>query len=222
MTVVRRSKLKPQVLWAYDTQHLYWVQKAAAQKGGTGRPTDYEALASVLRSETEGAGVGSPSVVYAPVALDPRSDSQRRFVDALRGLGIAADPIDYRHTFVSLPGGPHGDRLDKPVSTLAPWLIHAVGLMARHAEPTVVVVSGGFEPYWPLLDFVNNRGGRAFIAFFRRYLDARWTQFAALGEAGSPIGWIDLEPAAAEILGCEFASPGGSAEAPGTGLGAIM
>lgn len=211
------------VLWAYDTQALYWVQRAVGDTAKDARPTNFQALGEVLRERSTVLGIPEPDVIYAPIALDPRSESQGRFVAALRAMGITPDPVDYRHAFVSQPGGIYGERPERSPSSLAPWMIHAVGLMSRHPAPVVIMVGGGFEPHAPLIDFVTNRGGKAFIAFFRRYLDPRWSQFTTLIDGDYPIGWIDLEPHAERILG----TPLGALEKGGggrvqTGLTAIQ
>ena len=210
------------VLWIYDTAQLYGVQKAVNEQFGESKTTtNYQQLGVVLSERTAEHGADHPDLIYAPVALDPRSEAQRRFTDALRGMGVYPDGIDYRHTFVSNPGGVHGERPDRPISTLAPWIVHAIGLMSRHESPIVVLVSGSFEPYYPLVDFVSKRGGKAYVAFFRRYLDVRWGQFTNLLDGESPIGWLDLEPQAPRILGVDLVSAGQSS-GPSSGLSAIL
>jgi hypothetical protein len=215
-------KTEKTVLWIYDTAQLYGVQKAVNEQSGESKAvTNYQQLGAVLSERTAEHGANNPSLIYAPVALDQRSEPQRRFTDALRAMGVHPDGIDYRHTFVSNPGGVHAERPDRPVSTLAPWIVHAIGLMSRHEAPVVVLVSGSFEPYYPLLDFVTKRNGKAFVAFFRRYLDVRWSQFTTLMEDDSPIGWIDLEPQAQQILGVDLLGKEQPPK-PATGLSAIL
>jgi len=205
----------------YDFSALHFLQMQASKLAGEPCSTRIPELNEVIADGAASIGFGAPTLTYAPAAVDTRNDGQSRFVTAVQRQGIAVDPIDYRHAFVSNPGGAYGERPEKPATSLAPWITYAIGLMARSEGSSVIMVSGSFEPYAALLDLVRNRGGRACVAFVRRYLDARYSQFTDLLSGDGPVRWLDLTAATPQVFGAYLGSPDAAGRRSSTGLDAI-
>lgn len=213
------SAVKPSSLNLIDTHSLFRVAERLRADGGKLPSVDYARLLSILESVRHGHGLRASEQTLAPAAIDLRSESQQRFVQAIGKLGIVVDAIDYRHTFVSAIGD---DRESRSPATLAPYLAYIAGLIAERKEPELVIVSAAFDLYLPLQDFVSRRGGKVVLVFFRQFLDRRWAEMAQLFAADSAIEFHDLEQDAESLLGIQLDD--GSSEKVGdapTGLGLI-
>ena len=187
-----------------DTLFLFVVSEWIKDSLGRPAPVNYAELVAVLDETRRGAGLRTAEATFAAAAVDPLSDSQKRFVDALARAKITVEPVDYRHAYVSSPRSALGERAEHPVSTLSPHLCYVLGLLAGRPQPQTMVVTGSFDVYRPLIDFTTKeRGGKAALAFFKRFLDPRWLQ-VGLFEADFSIRWVDLEPYATRLLGVEL------------------
>src|SRR5262249_300443 len=142
--------------------------------------------------------LGKAQLELAFAAIDPHSDPQRRFLEALKGIGIEQEAIDYRHAYVSAPVP--NDRAERPSLSLSANTAYVLGMLADRHNPEVVVCSPSFDLYHPLKDFVEVRNGKAVLAYFRRSLDPRWAH-SGLFERESPITFFDLEEFSEELLG---------------------
>ena len=164
---------------------------------------DYRACSDVVGEGRRHLGFHPSQNALAMATIDPESEGQARFITAISRLGILVEPIDFRDASVTLSLIGDGDRSErKYVRTLAPNITYVVGLVASRKSPEIVVVTRAFELFRPLLDFVEKRGGKAAIAFFRRFLDPRFG-VAGLFEADSPVKFIDLDPHAEKLVGCD-------------------
>jgi hypothetical protein len=153
---------------------------------------DYAAL---LEAVCRGSG-NNFTQKLAFVAVNPEHEGQQKFCGYLQdSLGFLVDRTDYRDAFI-IPGREY------PYQRLSTRITYVLGLLA-HKKPEVVVVSDAFDVYYPLLDFVTTRGGRASIAFFRTAMEDRW-QRAGLFDPDSPIKFIDLSDASKAILGVDL------------------
>jgi len=216
---VKVGARRPTSLNLIDTHWLFRVIENLKTAEGRTVSLNYRELLRVLADYRRANGFGVADESIAPAAVDPRSESQQRFVEALRQIGLVVDPVDYRTTFVShLPQDERGDR---PAASLGQYLSYVMGLVANRTNPEIVVVTGAFDVYLPLLDFANRRGGKAAVAFFRRYLDPRWVEIARLGERDGVVPFIDLEPMAEALLGFNLRSMSPDPEQVLAGLGRI-
>ena len=162
---------------------------------------DYRACKRILCSERQRLEFGPVEHTLAIATVDPESEGQGRFVGALGQMEILVEPVDFRHATVTAPLSEDGFRNEKKyVTSLSPNVAYVVGLLAGRRSPEVVIVTRAFELFDPLSDFVTTRGGKAAIAFFRRFLDPRWG-LNGLFDADSPIRFIDLDPHSEELLG---------------------
>lgn len=144
--------------------------------------------------------------MFAFVAINPEHEGQQKFCAFLRSQGLTVDVTDYRDAFV-LPNREH------PYQRLSTRLTYMAGMLSapydrdgnRRQLPHIVAVTDAFDVYFPLLDYVQNRGGQASIAFFRRGMEDRW-QRAGLFDDDSPITFLDLSDDAKAILGADLSS----------------
>jgi hypothetical protein len=166
--------------------------------------TNYQNLLGLLEEIRSRHGMRPAEATIASMAVDLRSDKQLRFVEALGKLGMITDPIDYRWGFVGIVGS-RPDEQERSVSSMAPQVAYMLGLLAGRGEvtgdkPEILVVTGVFDIYRSLLDFVQNRGGKAVLVFPRSMLDHRWS-WEGLGSPDCSIGFEDLEPHAEKVFG---------------------
>jgi hypothetical protein len=173
-------------------------------------PVQYQKLFERLQAHRSESGWLPADVSIALVSVNEESEAQQRFTLMLQKAGFETDVSDYRDNYVSLPAGRKpADFYDqskerqrqRPLVSLASRLAYALGVLARHSEPQVIVVSHAFELYWPMLNFAErNSKARVGLAYFSDLLDYRWKQ-AGLFESGSPIKFFDLGEHSAELLG---------------------
>jgi hypothetical protein len=156
-------------------------------------------------------------MLFAFVAINPEHEGQQKFCAFLRGQGFTVDETDFRDAFV-LPNREHSyQRLSTRLAYISGMLAAPYDKKGKPRElPHLVVVTDAFDMYFPLLDYAQNRSGRATIAFFRRGMEDRW-QRAGLFDDDSPIKFWDLSEDAKAIVGADLTSSLGSKEG-GKGL----
>jgi hypothetical protein len=180
---------------ALDSAAVYdHVRRLREQKVANSGNPDYAALLEAVcrRSHSDF------TQKLAFVAVNPEHEGQQKFCSYLQdALGFLVDRTDYRDAFI-IPGREH------PYQRLSTRITYVLGLVA-HMRPEFVIVSDAFDIYYPLIDFVTNRGGRASIAFFRSAMEDRW-QKAGLFDPDSPIEFIDLSEDSKQILGVDLGS----------------
>jgi len=162
----------------------------------------YQPLLDHLATFRQSSGMREADLNLAPVTLDLRNEKQAKFQKALEVMGIVCNPTDFRHAFVSAVGVYAQKFPGGLFPSVAPQITYALGLLVARAETDVVIVSGSFDIYVPLQDYVI-RGGKAVVAFFKGYLDPRWEQSGIFSES-SHIAFLDLEPYAEELLGVKL------------------
>ncbi len=191
-----------------DTTTLPAFQQSLREAGHElrGNP-DYSALLSTLQQMFPGQ-LFDPKLAFTAVNFD--NVAQKKFVSFLEHqLDFIVDQTDFRDAFV-LP-----DRKSN-YQRLSTKMAYVAGLLARR-KPHLVAVTDAFEIYYPLLDIVQNREGRATLAFFKSGLEARWER-VGLYSGESQIKFIDLDPYASKIICTNLASVQSSASRK-TGLG---
>jgi hypothetical protein len=170
---------------------------------------NYGALLDALKEEFPGDQF-NPKLAFVAISFD--NEGQKKFTSFLqRQLGFIVDATDYRDAFV-LP-----DK-SSPYQRLSTRITYVAGLLAQK-RPDLVVVTDAFDVYYPLIDLVKTRGGKATLSFFRSALEPRW-QRAGLFNPDSPIRFVDLDPYAKAIVGADLASAQGVATG-NTGLGSL-
>ena len=134
----------------------------------------------------------------------------------LHHSGFTVDEVDYRAAYVSPPpddtmDGASSESIPKPkpVESLTARLCYILGLLSRHDDVQVLVVSHSFELHGPLTNLAQRMPqGRVGLAYFRTLLDKRW-RGVDLGEApgrregSTALHFIDLEPYAKRLLGVD-------------------
>jgi hypothetical protein len=171
-------------------------------------------------------------VSIALVSANEESEGQQRFTQMLKKSGFETDVSSYRDNYVSLPSGRKPtefydqgkEKRARPLVSLASRLSYALGLLARHPEPQVVIVSHAFELHWPMLNFVlRNERARVGLAFFGDLLDYRWKQAGLFEESQRPkIEFFNLEERSSELLGgVVLRGPTSATSLSGSGLGGL-
>lgn len=198
-----------QVALILDTTTLPAFQQSLRDSGHvvTGNP-DYSALLDALQPMFLDK-VFEPRLAFVAVNFD--NPAQKKFVSYLEHhLSFVVDQTDFRDAFI-LPDRKSG------YQRLSTRIAYVAGMLSAR-KPELVVVSDAFDVYYPLLDIVQNRGGRVTLAFFRSALEPRWER-VGLFTNDSPIKFIDLDSYARKIIGANLTSQG----FPGrrTGLGSL-
>lgn len=226
-------KKSPASLTLVDTNSAFliteWVRTQTGSTPAERPPTfSYGDLLTVLAEFRRGAAMRPVDVSLAFVSLDPANRSQQKFPDALERFGYVVERLDFRHNFISAVSPTEGEKHERQgVASLGPNIAYTLGLMAGQAggstvKPEVVLVSGGFEAYNPLLHFVRRTGGKAALCFFRRFIDPRWLANGIL-DPDSPIQFWDLEPHSEQLLGVSLGKLLKGGGAPGrSGLDSIF
>jgi hypothetical protein len=202
----RSTPLQAQHVDLIDTVSLYSLTEDLKGHGviQQQQQLQYKPLLEALAAYRQDHALDPADLHLAPVTLDPLNEKQTRFVDALEAMGIRCNATDFRQAYLSIPGI-YGQKFPGVlVPSVATQITYALGLLAGRGKGSVVVVSGVFDVYIPLSDYVG-RGGKAVVAFLRRYLDPRWEQYGAFGENGG-IAFLDLEPYAESLLGASLQS----------------
>jgi hypothetical protein len=196
-----------------DTTSIYaYHQSLKEGKVAPQGNINYAALLDALNSAVSPSKVGDVTFdpMFAFVAINPEHEGQQKFCYYLRHqLGFFVDETDFRDAFV-VP--------DKEIryQRLSTRLAYVTGLLARN-RPHILAVTDAFDVYYPLLDYVEHRGGTATLAFFRRGLEERWQRVGVFDE-DSRIGFFDLTSHAKKILGVDLGVSSGKVNRRG-GLG---
>ncbi len=196
-----------------DGLSLFDTSEFIAQRHGVARAKfDHAKLKIRLDEIRRAAGWRPAETSVMLLSVDPESEGQQRFQASLQRAGFETDLCHYRESFVSLPPGrsPHessrgfAEKSDKPLASLATRIAFIIGLMARHEETNLLVVSHAFELCAPLVNLAKRvPKGRVGIAYFASLLDARWRP-AGLFDARLPLKFFDLEPFGDELMGIDF------------------
>lgn len=207
---------------------LFHVTERLTSERSTESPprTNYQALIKLSDAWRVAHGMRPASARIALLAVDTRSEKQAKFAEALAKMGISADPMDYRWAFAgSIEERP--DKQDRSVGTLAMQITYLLGLIAGRAEvlgetPHAVIVTGVFDIYRGLLDFVQHRNGKVVLAFPKSMLDHRWN-WVGLGSEECPIQFVNLEGDSLDLFGVDFPSswPRGGTAMATNGLAGI-
>src|SRR5262252_8664746 len=119
---------------AIDCASLFSVADATAKLHDVQRYNlNYSALRQHLAEARREYGFGPAETDLAIVSVDPNSEPQRRFVDAVGKLGYEVDAVDFHEAFVSLPPGqlPGEESGYRSVISLAPRIAYLAGLLAK-------------------------------------------------------------------------------------------
>lgn len=150
--------------------------------------------------------------MLAFVAINPEHEGQQKFCEYLRGRGFMVDETDFRDAFILPSRESQYQRLTSRIAYVAGMLTAPYDNNGKpRTPPHLVVVSDAFDVYYPLLDYVKNREGKATIAFFRGGMEDRW-QRAGLFDGNLPIEFCDLSGDAKAIVGADLASSIGTKE----------
>ncbi len=201
---------------AVDATPLFDFHKSLSDKKLSRQAAiDYRMLDEALVQ----ANRGTFGQKIAFVSINKEHDGQRKFCDFLASvLQFTVDETDYRDAFVT------PNRLESvQYQRLSTRITYLAGLLVQRQEtpPPLVVVSDAFDLYYPLLDYVQNRGGRVSIAFFRSGMEERWNRVGLFSEE-SPIRFIDLSDFAESILGVDLSLAPERNQKEGGGLGSIQ
>lgn len=140
----------------------------------------------------------------ALVTIDQSSERQQLFVRALTNVGILVENVDYRLVTPTQPIGVKFNAVGSLVD-LSPYITYILGV--KSSDPmNVIIVTRSFGIYGPLMDYVSKRGGNVYLAFFKRFLDYRWTKEITEGYKQGRINFLNLEDHAQEILGIDLPS----------------
>jgi hypothetical protein len=190
-----------------DAASLFAISECLKQEGRMGDSLQFRyspLLIQLAKYRRDVAKWPEADLNLAPVTLDLRNEKQIKFLKALDAMGITTNPTDYRQSFVSAIGIYAQDFQRGLFPSVATQLAYTLGLLAGRKGTDVVIVTGVFDIYVPLKDYVSTRrGGKASLAFFKRFLDPRWEQVGLVG-GDSGIGFLDLEPFAEDLLGLKL------------------
>jgi hypothetical protein len=192
----------------FDSNSLFDAAEFLAKRGKRERVNiDYTKLGACLEGWRATHGWRPSSMKSVLLATNPASDGQRRFIAILRQAGFTPDEIHYRDAFVSTPPGisPSEVSAEAMVESLAARISYILGLVARHDDVQVLVVSHAFELYGPLCDLARRfPKGKVGLAYFRSLLDYRWRPIVREDQIQSAgIQFMDLEPFARDLFGVD-------------------
>ena len=198
-----------------DATSIYAFQRDLKESGNPVQSNpNYGALMDSLLNKFEGDRF-APMLAF--VAINPEHEGQQKFCAFLRGQGFTVDETDFRDAYI-VP-----DRTS-PYQRLSTRLVYIAGMLTAPRDkqgdereiPHLVVVTDAFDVYYPLLDYVRHREGKATITFFRWGMEDRWHR-AGLFDKDSPIKFCDLNDDAKAIVGVDLGSSIG-AKKGGRGL----
>jgi len=167
---------------------------------------DYSILLRELNYIRENNGYRRSDGVFAPAAIDLMSKRQSKFTEALHHRGIHVERIDYHHAYVSRPVEKDVIYKESTPLSVSTTLAFLLGRLAerrntKKERPEVLIVTGAFDLYVPLRQFVEGCQGRAGIVYFRQLLDSRWKE---VFNNDQPIEFYDLTPVSEEITGVDL------------------
>jgi hypothetical protein len=206
-----------------DCASLFSVADATAKLHDVQRYNfNYTLLRQRLADARKELGFGPAETNLAIVSVDPSSDPQMRFVDALGKLGYEVDAVDFHDAFVSLPPGqlPGPESGYRSIISFAPRMAYLAGLLAKSPDSELLVVTHSFDVYWPLQTMARRlTRGRAGLAYFSSMLDFRWRRTidktAAQSSSGSIVKFYDLQGSLFELLGARDIQPSSERSAGG-------
>jgi len=183
-----------------DCPSLFYAAEVLAEREGVQRLTfDYQALKEHLADLRIQEGWPQASLDVALVSVDLQSESQGRFITALERLGYTVDRIDYRDAFVSMPPGRlvrERDPNERGVVSMSSRIAYLGGLLARHGNADILVVSHAFELYAPFTDLAQRLvKGRVGLAYFSSMVDFRYRLAGFLDQKprAGRAGFLDME-----------------------------
>ena len=189
-----------------DSLFIFGVLEYINRQGKFGKVTmNYRTL---IRYLLEGQIIGGlpfrkPEKILIECAISSTSEPQRRFTEMLRGCGYLVQEVDYSRTYIfPAPTAHLGREGGNGVASLSPTIAYLLGMISGRKNPQVLVVSGCISLFDPLVDFVKNRGGKAGIVFFKRFLDPEW-MVRGLGNEDFPIKFYDLAILSKDLLGID-------------------
>jgi hypothetical protein len=191
-----------------DCASLFSVADATAKLHDVQRYNlNYAALLQRLAEARRHLGFGPAETNLAIVSVDPSSDPQRRFVDAITKQGYEADSVDFHDAFVSLPPGqlPGEESGYRSIISFAPRITYLAGLLAKSPDSQLVVVTHAFDVCWALQQLARRltpRGGVC-LAYFSSLYDFRWRRFFAsqTSTGGGTVKFYDLQDHLYDLLG---------------------
>jgi hypothetical protein len=199
-----------------DCSSLFAIADATAKLHGDQRYNlNYGALLQRLADARREFGFALAETNLAIVAVDPSSEPQKRFVDALLRMGYEVDTVDFHDAFVSLPPGqlPGEDSGYRGIISLAPRIALLAGLLAKDLDSQLVVVTHSYDVWWPLQMLARrlNRNGGVGLAYFSTLLDFRLRRTVMLiptsngripaSNGSNGVQWHDLQDSLYELLG---------------------
>ncbi|MFO0969355.1 MAG: hypothetical protein U0793_27680 [Gemmataceae bacterium] len=205
---------------AVDGASLFDASSIMGERFNRHRVTiDYPSLRRVLDERRQNAGWSPADICSVIVSMDPASEGQQRFREMLERAEFEPDICHYRDAFVSLPPGrTPSDEHTKSIVSFSARLAYIAGLMARHDEPQLLLVTHSFELCEPLLDLAERRKkGRFGLAYFGSLIDFRW-KIAGLQEGKLPLEFFDLEEHGQELLGFDLGARSRLGTEPTSGL----
>jgi hypothetical protein len=184
-----------------DCPSLFHAAEVLAEREGIQRLTfDYQALKNLLADLRARERWPQATLDLALVSVDLQSASQGRFITALERLEYTVDRIDYRDAFVSMPPGRlvrERDPNERGVTSTSARITYLGGLLARHSNADILVVSHAFELYAPFTDLSRRlSNGRVGLAYFSSLVDFRYRLAGFLQQRPRPgtAGFLDLDP----------------------------
>ena len=206
-----------------DTASLFHAGEAIAIESGSEKRLSprYDVLLRKLCEFRSLKGWPKADLNLALAAIDRGNPQQQRFVEALRRAGFDVDAVDFRDTFPSVP--PSLSRKDegRPAPSFSARIAYIAGLLARHPEGSLLIVTHAVE-LLPLLSDLTGRlkGGRVAVAYFDCLLESRWRRLKEmqLGEPGLVPELYDLDEAMQEIFGVDVFTTTDSATEVRAGL----
>lgn len=183
-----------------DSQDVYDIRHHFKDMGVLNVKINHEALKKVLEENvTKKAGFRNIDKILVVCSMLPKSNSQSRFIESLKSFGYVVHEVAHWRTCVPFFGLTSVSDLTRKnsVPVLFPIINYMIGMLSSRADSQVVVVSGSFGLYNALADFTENRGGKAVLAFFQRFLDPRWN----IVGFNEKLQFYDLEQHSEELLG---------------------
>ena len=184
-----------------DCTSLFQAADVLAEREGVQRITfDYQALKDHLADLRVREHWPRSNLELALVSVDLQSEPQGRFVTAIERLGFTVDRIDFRDAFVSMPPGRlvrERDSNERSVVSVSSRIAYLAGLLARHQDADLLVVSHAFELYAPFTDLAQRwTNGRVGLAYFSSLIDFRYRFSGFLDQKPrmGRVGFFDLEP----------------------------
>lgn len=187
----------------FDVLDIAWITQVARSFGERQRAPvkpRFDHASAILANIREQLGFKPTQGIYAPLPVDMRRISTPgtgvyEFVQDLKNGGIIPLPIDYREAYGSVPHSyekTSANTTFQHLDALISYMIGvAVGRCTKTVTPEILIVSGSFDLYRPLLNATAK--GQASLAFFDGHLDGRWVRLAKILTTGeSPVKFVKL------------------------------